>query len=105
MKTILTTIITLASFTVSAQQVVNDATAPLHLMKPAYTYPYGVPDKKEVKASIDRIFDYLDRTTFAELDVSGKQLRRGDFRLTSYEWGGQANSPATHATHATPSIA
>ena len=87
MKTILTTIITLASFTVSAQQVVNDATAPLHLMKPAYTYPYGVPDKKEVKASIDRIFYYLDRTTFAELDVSGKQLRRGDFRLTSYEWG------------------
>ena len=46
MKTILTTIITLASFTVSAQQVVHDATAPPHLMKPAYAYPYGVPDKK-----------------------------------------------------------
>lgn len=72
---------------ISHAQVQNDATAPLHLMKPAYKYPYGVPKKEEVKASLDRIFKYLDETTFAELDETGKQLKRGDFRLTSYEWG------------------
>lgn len=71
----------------NAQTVQNDATAPLHLMKPAYKYKYGVPKKEEVKASMDRIFTYLDNTTFAELDENGKQLKRGDFRLTSYEWG------------------
>lgn len=70
-----------------SQNVVNDATTPLHLMKPAYKYNYGVPDRKDVKSSIDRILDYLDKTTFAELDETGKHLRQGDFRLTSYEWG------------------
>ena len=73
--------------TCNAQTVVNDATTPLHLMKPAYKYNYGVPDRKDVKESIDRILDYLDKTTFAELDETGKHLRKGDFRLTSYEWG------------------
>ena len=70
-----------------SQNVVNDATTPLHLMKPAYKYNYGVMDMKDVKSSIDRILDYLDKTTFAELDETGKHLRKGDFRLTSYEWG------------------
>ena len=70
-----------------SQNVVNDATTPLHLMKPAYKYNYGVMDRKDVKSSIDRILDYLDKTTFAELDETGKHLRKGDFRLTSYEWG------------------
>ena len=73
--------------TCNAQTVVNDATTPLHLMKPAYKYNYGVPDRKDVKASIDRVLNYLDKTTFAELDETGKHLRKGDFRLTSYEWG------------------
>ncbi|MBQ9361820.1 MAG: glycoside hydrolase family 88 protein [Bacteroidaceae bacterium] len=70
-----------------AQQVQNDATAPLHLMRPAYKYPYGVPQASEVKATMDRVKNYLEATTFAELDKTGRQLRRGDFRLTSYEWG------------------
>mgnify|MGYP002861340374 CR=1 FL=1 len=71
----------------SAQEVQNDATAPLHLMKPAYKIPYGVPKAEEVKATMDRIKNYLDATTFMELDETGKMLRRGTFRLTSYEWG------------------
>lgn len=87
MKNILTSIIMLSAMTAAAQDVVNDATAPLHLMKPAYKYTYGVTSQKDVKASIDRIYDYINKTTFAELDETGKQLRRGDFRLTSYEWG------------------
>ena len=70
-----------------AQEVQNDATAPLHLMRPAYKIPYGVPEAKDVKATMDRIKDYLDATTFMELDETGKMLKRGTFRLTSYEWG------------------
>ena len=73
---------------VSAQETPqNDATAPLHLMKPAYKYPYGVPKAEDVKATMDRIRNYLEATTFMELDETGKQLKRGTFRLTSYEWG------------------
>lgn len=87
MKNILTSIIMLSTMTAAAQDVVNDATAPLHLMKPAYKYTYGVTSPNDVKASIDRIYDYLNKTTFAELDETGEQLKRGDFRLTSYEWG------------------
>ena len=71
----------------NAQEAVNDATTPLHLLKPAYRYDYGVPDKEDVKASIDRVLEYLGNTTPAELDETGKALKRGDFRLTSYEWG------------------
>ena len=70
-----------------AQQVQNDATAPLHLMKPQYKTPYGVPRAEDVKATMDRVKNYLEATTFAELDETGKALKRGDYRLTSYEWG------------------
>ncbi len=70
-----------------AQEVQNDATAPLHLMKPAYKIPYGVPKAEDVKATMDRVKNYLDATTFMELDETGKMLKRGTFRLTSYEWG------------------
>ena len=41
----------------NAQEAVNDATTPLHLLKPAYRYAYGVPDKEDVKASIDRVLE------------------------------------------------
>ena len=68
MKTILAALMALAPLACNAQTVVNDATTPLHLMKPAYKYNYGVPDRKDVKADIDRILNYLDQTTFAELD-------------------------------------
>ncbi len=87
MKKILIPILSLACVFANAQEVQNDATAPLHLMKPAYSIPYGVPKANDVKASIDRIKNYLEETTFTELDETGKQLKRGTFRLTSYEWG------------------
>lgn len=87
MKKLIIPLMACLPFIANAQTIQNDATAPLHLMKPTYTYKYGIPTKEEVKTSLDRIFKYLDETTFAELDESGKQLKRGDFRLTSYEWG------------------
>lgn len=86
MRNLLTFLIAFAPIA-SYAQVQNDATAPLHLMRPAYSYSYGVPKPAEVKSSMDRILHYLDSTTYASLDDTGTQLRRGDFRLTSYEWG------------------
>lgn len=80
-------ILALAPLFASAQEVQNDANTPLHLLKPDYSIPYGVPKAEEVKATIDRVKNYLEASTFTELDQTGKQLKRGTFRLTSYEWG------------------
>ena len=81
-------------------QVVNDSNTPLHLMKPAYSTRYGVSTTEEVRQVMDRVLHYLEAATPAMLEnkLTGQavsvdaidensQLRRGDFRLTSYEWG------------------
>ena len=86
-KHLIIPILALAPLFASAQEVQNDANTPLHLLAPAYQIPYGVPKAEEVKSTIDRIRNYLEASTFTELDKSGKQLKRGTFRLTSYEWG------------------
>lgn len=69
-----------------AQPEVNDATTPLHLLKPAYKVPYGEVSRADVKDAIDRIFAYIDEQTPMTLQPDG-MLTRGAFRLTSYEWG------------------
>ena len=77
------------------------ADAMLHALEVQYPTPYRAMDRNEVKAVLDRVFDYLDRTTPAELihktggapitDLTKPDpdavLKPGDFRLTSYEWG------------------
>lgn len=60
------------SATCLAQQ--TDANTPLHLLKPDYKTPYGVPTKENIKATLDRILNYIESS-------------KGTFRLTSYEWG------------------
>jgi hypothetical protein len=79
----------------------TDVTTPLHLMKPDYPIPYGIPEQAEVKVVLDRVFNYLnevtpakviDRNTGQEVQNFDKitrdaMLQQGDFRLTSYEWG------------------
>lgn len=79
----------------------TDFNTPLHLMQPNYIIPYGVPEKKELKNTLDKILTYLDNVTPAIIidSKTGKEignmfgvnpdsrLKRGDFRLTSYEWG------------------
>jgi len=79
----------------------NDVTSPLHLLKPAYVTPYGETKMADIKVSLDRIYNCLDKTTPFELidKVSGKVVsdlkkadstsifKPGDYRLTSYEWG------------------
>lgn len=78
----------------------NDATMPLHLTKPDYDIPYGETTPGKVKQVLDRVYHYLDSVTPMQLvnkqteaDVAlakaGENtiLKKGDFRLTSYEWG------------------
>jgi rhamnogalacturonyl hydrolase YesR len=79
----------------------NDATTPLHLLKPDYAVPYGAPSVSAVKEVLNRVHHYLDSTTPAKFvdrrtgaevkNVSAPDtniaVKQGDFRLTSYEWG------------------
>jgi unsaturated rhamnogalacturonyl hydrolase len=79
----------------------TDATTPLHLLKPDYTMPYGVPKQDDVTAVLNRVYGYLDSVTptgfinektnapltdLAKIDEN-TILARGDFRIVSYEWG------------------
>lgn len=88
-------------FTQAQEKAATDVTTPLHLMKPEYTVPYGIPQISEVKEVLDRVFHYLDEVTPAAITdrktgeeikdfsrISGEvSWQQGDFRLTSYEWG------------------
>jgi rhamnogalacturonyl hydrolase YesR len=79
----------------------NDATAPLHLLKPAYATPYGETKQADVKAVLNKVYHYLDEVTpYQLIDKSNRQtindvanvnsnsvFAQGDFRLISYEWG------------------
>ena len=79
----------------------NDVTAPLHLLQPDYPTPYKAPAIPAVKATLDKVFNYLDSVTPAQLVSRGSNavvsslnsvdtntiVRPGDYRLTSYEWG------------------
>src|SRR5258706_8814502 len=79
----------------------TDATTPLHLLKPNYPVPYGIPKPEEVTAVLNRIHAYLDSVTptgfinektgaaitdYSKIDAD-TILARGDFRIVSYEWG------------------
>ena len=79
----------------------NDVNTPLHLLQPDYPVQYGVPVKDSVKKVLDRIYNYLDAVTPAQLvnrktneavtdyakADSNTIFKPGDFRLMSYEWG------------------
>jgi rhamnogalacturonyl hydrolase YesR len=87
--------------TQAQEKPATDVTTPLHLMKPEYPVPYGIPSETGVKEVLDRMFHYLDEVTPAAIidrktgekindfsKISGDvALQQGDFRLTSYEWG------------------
>ena len=68
------------------EEEVNDMTTPLHLLKPDYKIPYGEVNKEDVRAALDRIFQYVDVQTPHALKEDGT-LERGAFRIGSYEWG------------------
>ena len=79
----------------------TDATTPLHLLKPDYPIPYGIPKREDVVSVIRRVHGYLDGVTppsfmnektgqaFTDATKIDQNtiLQRGDFRIVSYEWG------------------
>lgn len=98
------TVLTVTGFVVNAQNTppkANDSTTPLHLLQPDYPVPYGQPKPEDVTKVLNRVYDYLDSTTPAQLvDRQSSQpitdlakfnpnaiIKPGDYRLTSYEWG------------------
>jgi unsaturated rhamnogalacturonyl hydrolase len=99
LKTSLIALLVSSSTCVMAQH--NDVTAPLHLMKPDYPTPYGLPAVDDVKKVLGRVFKFLDEGTPAKVvDPKSKDeitdfskltneaiFAPGNFRLTSYEWG------------------
>src|SRR5918993_6107658 len=96
----ITTILFLFSSCNLLAQKGNDVTTPLHAMKVDYPTPYTPPKIEAVKAVLDKVYNYLDAVTSAQL-VHRKTgdavaltavdtntiVKPGDFRLTSYEWG------------------
>ena len=91
-------------FSAAAQQTMprgNDVNTPLHLLQPDYPVPYGVPVKDSITKVLDRIYNYLNAVTPAQLvnkkanqaiadyskADSNSIFKPGDFRLMSYEWG------------------
>jgi unsaturated rhamnogalacturonyl hydrolase len=79
----------------------TDATTPLHLLKPDYPIPYGIPKQEEVTSVLNRVHGYLNGVTPPAFvnEKSGEVftdatkidantiLQSGDFRIVSYEWG------------------
>ncbi|MFT4032547.1 MAG: glycoside hydrolase family 88 protein [Siphonobacter sp.] len=79
----------------------TDADTPLHLLAPAYPVPYGKVSEESIVQVLQRIHHYLDGVTPARLvDAKTNEpvadfskinsntiFAKGDFRLTSYEWG------------------
>jgi unsaturated rhamnogalacturonyl hydrolase len=79
----------------------NDSNTPLHLLKPDYPVPYGKVEIESVTKVLQRIHGYLDTVTppqylnqktgemltdLSKIDEN-TILKKGDFRLVSYEWG------------------
>jgi unsaturated rhamnogalacturonyl hydrolase len=104
MKNHLLLILFLTNISLFAQRNVtnaNDSNTPLHLLKPDYPVPYGIPKTEEIKMVLDKIHGYLSEVTPIEFvntktgetlfDLSkideNTALKKGDFRLVSYEWG------------------
>ncbi|MBC7889748.1 MAG: glycoside hydrolase family 88 protein [Ferruginibacter sp.] len=104
MHKIILILIGVQTFTVAAKAQVKtgtDANAPLHALKVDYPTPYEPMPKEAIKTTLDKIFNYLDAVTPAQMinrqtgdavnDLSkldtNTMVQQGDFRLTSYEWG------------------
>jgi unsaturated rhamnogalacturonyl hydrolase len=79
----------------------NDSNTPLHLLKADYPTPYGKPDVAAIVQILNKIHGYLDEVTppqyvdtksgqpltdFSKIDTN-TALKKGDFRIVSYEWG------------------
>lgn len=84
--------------TETAKQEINDSNTPLHLLQPNYEFGYGIPVLEEVEATLNKVFQYTSDNLPYEVDDS-LRLKRGNFRVTSYECG------VTYAAMASASLA
>ncbi len=98
---LLTTTIFMTGICAHAQQ--TDANTPLHLLQPNYPVPYKIPNRTEISELLGKVYDYLDQNSpsgiidantgteisdYKKIKVSDNiAFEKGDFRLTSYEWG------------------
>ena len=101
MTTVCLALLLVAQPASARQNPQTDATTPLHQLQPNYPVPYGIPQPEEVARLLKLIHAYLDETTptgfvnkltnapLTDLTLIDQHttLRRGDFRLVSYEWG------------------
>ncbi|MEY2834744.1 MAG: hypothetical protein RLZZ557_406 [Bacteroidota bacterium] len=89
------------TFLAAVAQEKDDVNTPLHLLPANYPSPYKSPDRESLKNTLDRVFNYINQSTPAVLvdKTSGMVigstesitadvvLKKGTFRITSYEWG------------------
>lgn len=99
---LITLVYVLTCNAIRAQQA-TDVNTPLHLSKPDYETPYGIPTEESIIDVLDKVCQYLESSTPAVVvDInSGEEItdfddirrtqqvafKQGDFRLVSYEWG------------------
>lgn len=94
-------VLTVCTFSTIAQQKKSLHSELLHTAQPDYPVPYGASHRTEIKKVLDRVYNYLNEVTptriinkqtkelvtdFSKPD-SNVVVERGDFSLTSYEWG------------------
>ncbi len=101
MAMVLVAVISLTSRAQERNSIQNDSNTPLHALQPDYKVPYAGTTPEKVKLTLDRVYNYLDEVTpphivnsaNGEVIANSKKpvkeaiLQKGDFRLTSYEWG------------------
>ncbi|MDR3367405.1 MAG: hypothetical protein LBO71_10640, partial [Prevotellaceae bacterium] len=49
--------------TIGTAEVATDASAPLHLLKPSYRTPYGIPSQDSIRAALGRVLAYVEKET------------------------------------------
>ena len=83
------------------ENVQTDVNTSLHLLQPAYKVPYGTTTSSDVSKVLNRVLVYLESVTPAKVidqktneevvDLNNlpeePAFAKGDYRLTSYEWG------------------
>ena len=101
MKKIMLPLLVLFLLSEASGQEKDDVNTPLHLLPANYPTPYKAPERVAVKQTLDRVFRYIGESTPAALvrkstgstiadpgDItSDAMLKKGVFRITSYEWG------------------
>ena len=87
-------------FPQSTQIKITDSNTPLHALQPDYPVPYGAMKSEDITAVLNRIYDFLDPATPANMTdrqtkskisdlkklTQGAIFEPGVFRLVSYEW-------------------